>query len=149
MTNILKDRQEIAKAINFAKYPVLELDTANEIVLGGMVAGYNGSKVRVKWQYQGETLYLHCELKYFKDSKKLTVSSGGCTLAARFSYKDLMEMVEYSNTPIIDKNMEVVLVIHNSKIGVAYPPVIMKFSDYKNINCQTVLEFEEDLPYII
>lgn len=140
----LTERTEIAKAINFGKYQVLTIDLADEIVMCGEVVGYNGCNVRVKHTTRtGEELLIHCQLKYWVKEQKITFSNGGACLKAGFGYSDLMEMVEFANAPILDKNQEFVLVVYNSKIKKALAPMILKTSNYKDILCQEVLMLEE------
>lgn len=142
---ILQERTEIAKAINFGKYPVIVIDQSNVIEMGGEIVGYRGGKVRVPWDYHGETMYLEAQVNYWKDDNKLVIGCSGSVIKNGFSYSDLIEMAEYANAPILDKNQEFVLIVHNSLTNVAYNPMILKTKDYKDIHCMDVLVVEEKI----
>ena len=143
----IKERTQIAKALNFGKYPVLDLDIEKPIkVVGDKISGYYGCKVRVPWNYQGETVYEVCDLKYWKDQDKLELSCGGCCFKAGFGYSDVMEMLENANAPIVDKGQEFILVVHDRSTAEVF---LMKMTDYKDIHCQTVLETDESLAEVI
>lgn len=142
---ILTERTEIAKAMNFGKYPVLSIDLVNKIVLGGKVVGYRGCKVNVPWEYQGKKYKCACQLDYWLDSDELSITSGGCCLHSSFGYSDIVEMVENANLPTLDKKQEFVLVIYNSEKRISYNPMILETDDYKNIHCQSVLSIKEKI----
>ena len=140
---ILTERTQMARAINFGKYPVLSIDLANTIeMFKGEVCGFRGCPIRVPWDYQGETYYERCQLKYFKDTKKFYISNSGCCIKNSFGYSDIEEMTEYANAPILDKNQEFVLVIYNSKKRSYFNPIILKTSNYKDIHCSSVLSID-------
>ena len=80
---------------------------------------------------------------YSRTIEAFSITSGGACLTSSFGYSDLMEMVEFANAPILDKNQEFVLVVHNSKTRKALNPMILKTSNYKNINCIEALTIED------
>jgi hypothetical protein len=142
---VLEGRQEIAKALNFGKYPVIIIDKKNSIEMCGKIVGYRGGKVRVPWQYRGETSYIDCDVNYWIDESEITFSNGGAMISARFGYKELIEMAQNANTPILDKNQEFVLIVHNSEDKTARCPAILTTDNYKDIHCQSVLKVSEKL----
>lgn len=109
----LTDRQEIAEAINFGKYPVLTLNRENQ----PYKKDYPGSdyaigcRVRVAWdhknpRYTGMTT--HGAL-YIEDGK-LKISGEGACLSASFGYYDVMRMAAEANVPIVHAGQKVVVV---------------------------------------
>ena len=142
---ILKERTEIAKAMNFGKYPVIAIDTNNAIEMCGKIVGYRGPKVRVPWDYHGEKLYHVCQVNYWFDEQNISISCGGIMLKSDFGCSDIIEMAEYANAPILDKNQEFVLVVYNSKKKETCYPILMKTKDYKDITCLDVLSVEEKI----
>ena len=142
----LTERTEVAKALNFNTRPVVDIDFANEenlIYMQGELVGFK-AKVRVPWTYNGQTLYDKSNLKWFDDEKKITIGNWGCCLSSSFSYQDVEEMVEYANAPILDKNMEFVLVLRNSKTRLA-SVVILETANHKDIHNQRQLFVEEKI----
>lgn len=142
----LTERTEIAKALNFNTRPVVDIDFANEenlIYMQGELVGFK-AKVRVRWTYNGQTLYNKSNLKWFNDEKKIIVGNWGCCLSSSFGYQDLEEMVEYANTPILDKDMEFVLVLRNSKTRLA-SVVILETANHKDLHNQVQLFVEDKL----
>lgn len=142
----LKERTEIAMAMNLGKYPVVKLDLEDEITVAGTLAGFRGSKVRVPWNYGGQTYYTVCTLNYWIEENKISLMSEGATLSARFGYNDVMEMFENANTPVLDKNQEFVLVVHDSKRLAVF---LVNTTDYKNTQCQAPLKIDADLAGVI
>lgn len=128
----LNTKQEVAKAINFGEYPVLKLDLADKIELGGQVCGYNGCKVRIR--IPGKDYYRRAVLEYYIEDKKLVIREQSIMITNGMSYSELEEMVDYANAPIIEPNQEVVLVILNSKERIYYDPIILQI----NKNCRGV-----------
>jgi len=105
----LTDRQEIARAINFGKHPVLILNMENRPFEESDYA--RGCNVRIAWddpnrEYEGMTsrgTVIHTE-------GKIQISGHGTMLKADFGREDVLEMVEWANTPLIHKGDTVVLV---------------------------------------
>ena len=109
------DRYEIAKLLNFNKYPVLSLNLAKDkkYIIDGEedTRYYKGGKVRFS---KGDYLW-HGDLCYFTDTKQLLITNDSACLKASFGYSDIAEDLEIANAPIIKENSEVVVVIHDSK----------------------------------
>ena len=109
------DRYEIAKLLNFNKYPVLELDLATSKPKEDYYKGcYFGGKVRwVKHSPSGENYIWHGNLNYYSDSGLCITNDSAC-IKASFGYQDIKEDLEIANAPLIKDDCEVVVVIHDS-----------------------------------
>lgn len=101
---ILKERQEIAKALNFGKYPVLTYD----------LDGDKGSKAVAihKSQRYGDMRY-NCEL--FRDSQTgdFYLMTHATMITSTVSVNDWIECAEYANAPVIDSHAEVAILIYS------------------------------------
>lgn len=140
---ILKERTQIAEAINFDKYPVLTIDTSNTYEIGGKVVGFIGCKVRSNPSiFRGVKLYDRCTLCWFEDKKIFTLSGSSVTLSARFGYTEIIEDVEYANAPIVEKNQEVVIIVYNSKTNQMLNPMIVNLEKREQIDLMEL--FKED-----
>lgn len=102
----LTERTEIAKAINFNKYPVLRINMENDEGYGSNFAV--GDKARVKYNCNGKIYYYKCTIKY--SDGKYYLNGNGSMIKSDFGYSDVMEMVDYSYSPIIESNQTVILV---------------------------------------
>ena len=144
----ITDRYEVAKALNFNKYPVLNLDLAKDKAKEDYLEGcYLGQKVRFKeTTRQGESFYWHGQLCYFKDSG-LSISSDSACITASFGYRDIAEDLKNANAPIVAPNTEVVVVIHDSTKRVAI--VCLTTIESINPNCSTAIQFEEGFKSIV
>lgn len=126
---VLRERTEIAKAMNFKNdYTVIEMDVANEIKFGDEVVGYRGCLVN---QDFGDEYYHKAQLNYFKDEKKLVISSTGACVSASFGFSDIKEMLEYRNAPVIKNGGKVIFVAYNSKTRQTLQPVVFEVSGLK------------------
>ena len=107
----LKERTEIGQALNFGKYPVLELDLANVDEYGII-----GSKCRIDMGKfnDGSPWYEDAELRVYSDEKKLCFSAGGVVLSANWTYQDVIEDMTNAMTPLIEPDSEMAVVIHDS-----------------------------------
>lgn len=139
----LKNREEIAKALNFGKYPVIAfdvMDMTKQVRFDDDLVGFSNIKVRVPFkEYASKE-----KMSWYKDSKKFTFGRYGVCISSSFGYNDVMEDVEYANAPLIDKNTEFVLVINNSRTKKAVV-MMLKTADYKRQFCQTTLEVDEEI----
>ncbi len=144
MNGILMERTEIAKALNFCKYPVLSIDLENQpyrndIAAAGRKDTYvKGCKCRVAWdhkspQYAGMTI--KCELVIENGEYKLT--SWGCMLKADYTLNDFLENVKAANTPLVHKG-ETVAVAHYSQVSGIKFIRLMRVSERIDTNCQVV-----------
>lgn len=137
---ILKERTEIAKAINFGKYPVIKIDLSDRDEYG-----IKGTKVRIDngTFKSGEAYFINATIRAFSDEKILTISQGCGMLVDRLTYADYMEMIEYANAPIIKANQEILIFVYNSVTKAIYHPVIIKTGNRVDAHCSTPLELEK------
>ena len=137
---ILKDRQEIAMACNFRKYPVLSIDLAEKDSYG-----LKGCKVRVDAGTfdTGEPHTIGAELRVYRDEKKLTLSSEQIGLSATFTYSDYVHILERAQAPLIGPDMDVVVMIYDSRTKNAFSPVIVHTAKMVNKFCSCPLSFED------
>lgn len=112
----LKERTEIATAINYHKYPTIKIDFANVTDYG-----VQGSKCLVDC---GEWLQ-ESEFYIYNDAKILQVSAGGCCIHKDFSYYDVKEMLDKRNLPIIHADEDILIVPIDSSLQEAYAPFII------------------------
>lgn len=131
----LTERTEIAKAINFGKYPVIKIDLADRDEYG-----VKGTKVRIDF---GGEYFINAKIRSYIDEKYLTISQGATMLSASMSYRDFMEDLEYANAPIIKANQEIVIAMIDSKKEEIYEPVIIKTGEKINKFCSTPLTLEK------
>ena len=150
MMKITNDRYEIAKLLNFNKYPVLNLDLAKDKIINSdnIFRGcYEGQKVRFEYfTHNGEKQLWHGNLAYFYDSG-LCVLSDSAVITKDFGYHDIEKDLEKANAPIIRENSECVVVIHDSEKRLA----MVCLTTIKSINrfCMTAYQFESDFDDII
>lgn len=140
----LKSREEIATAINFKKYPVVTIDVSkrDEYGIVGCPVCISAGFFRT-----GEPHYVKATCRVYSDEQVLTFTRGGAMIAADFGYRDIEEMLEYANVPIINPDSEVLLVIIDSKKRVAYEPVVIRTSVRADPYCSTPLTFAEPLSF--
>lgn len=109
----LTDRQEIAYAMNFGKFPVLTLNRENNPYKD--IASDSdyciGCKCKVAWdmkepRYEGMTTYGHVYL----ENGRYAISGSGACLHASFGYTDVIDMVEKAHAPIVHKGQTVILI---------------------------------------
>lgn len=145
MAKYLTDRQEIAKAINFGKYPVLTLNRQNDPLNDCCPdSDYSvGCRVRVAWdrkdkRYEGMATSGNI---YIEDGK-IAISNDACCLSSRFGYSDVIKMATEANTPIVHAGQTVVVVEDwpNNKVCTVR---MMKISDRIDIHCMTVAHLED------
>lgn len=103
----LTDRQEIAKAMNFWKYPVLRINM--EKPDRGYDGYFVGDKVEVitpSEKYPGSRERGNL---YFCDGK-FAISSEGACLHADFGYSDVIENLEWAQAPKLKAGQTVVII---------------------------------------
>ena len=140
MMKILNDRQEMAKAVNFGKYPVLYFDLAEADEYG-----LKGCNVRIdagKFS-DGLPYYIEAELRVYRDRKRITTSSFGTFLSADFGYSDYKKMIDWANTPLIGPDQEVVIAFYDSDTKMAFKPIIVRTGSHVSRHCMTPLTFED------
>lgn len=117
----LTEREEIAQALNFGKYPVLKIDLSecDEYGLKGSVCRVDQGEFR-----DGSKYYKRSELRVYSDERKLAFGSHGCCLSAQLSYIDLMEYIETAMSPIVKPDSEFVVVIYDSKVREVYAVIV-------------------------
>ena len=131
----LTDRTEIAKAINFGKYPVIKIDLADRDEYG-----VKGTKVNI--DFGGEYL-IHAEIRSYNDTKYLQTHQSGTMLKASIGYNDYIKMLEYANAPTIKADQEIVVVMVNSETKEVYAPAIIKTGNKIDKFCSTPLDLEK------
>ncbi len=141
----LTDRQEIAMAMNFDKYPVLYIDrdTKPYDKPERPCDFCKGSKCKLDWEhkdprYAGMTA--RCELQYSEG--RYSLSQGGCCLHNDFGRHDVLEMVEWARVPTL-RCGQIVIVVEDFTQQKLCKVRVMKVSDKKDIHCQTVAKLED------
>lgn len=122
---IIEGRQEIAKALNFNTYPVLDidLDTMETIEKNdGTTERYcKGCDVRVEYntkRYGAMHTHGHIYFDAMGDENALDhmeISASGTCLHDSFGYHDVMEDLRWAKAPIVRAGQEVIVVVHSSK----------------------------------
>jgi hypothetical protein len=120
---MLKDRLELATAINFGKYPVLRIDLADSDEYG-----LKGCKVRIYAGTfrTGEPHFIEAELRVFRDEKRLVLSAGGTILKSDFTYFDYVHMLDRAQAPLIHADEEVVIGIYDSRTKNAFAALLVR-----------------------
>lgn len=142
----ITERTEIAKAMNFGKYPVVELN------IGKNYKDYEnlfkGSEVIVDCPTRSHgVLPAYCELVFEKTEEtpfpsRIDLMQGSSCLKASFGYSDVMEMLENANKPHLQAGQEVVVVLNNPEAK-ACMVAMYKVSERVDLHCQTVATLEE------
>lgn len=138
---LLKERTEIAKAINGHKMPVITIDLADSDEFGLVskkVLIDNGTF------NDGFPYYIKSEVRAYSDESKFRFSQGCACLSAQFTYYDMAEMLEYRNAPIVKPDEDVIIAVIDSIKRVAYAPMVMHTSKRIDPNCSTPLTFSDD-----
>ena len=130
----LYERTEIAKAMNFGKYPVIKIDLANKDEYG-----IKGPKVRIDF---GANYFIHAEMRAYSDEKVLTLVQGPTVLKAHICYQDYIEMSEYAVAPIIKPDQEILIFIYDSELKDVHAPVILKTGERIDTNCIEPMKLE-------
>jgi hypothetical protein len=144
---ILKAKQEICKALNFERYPVLQLDLSKDKIKN-MENCYRGQLVKCEYKYKDSTLLYSGNLSYYDDENKLIVTNSGVFLKATFDYNDIVEMTTKALAPKVKADQEVVIVIINSEKRKTAFPVLTKISKI-DPNSQVLATIEGDFKEII
>ena len=136
---LIKGRQELAKAMNFGKYPVLTIDMADSDDYG-----LKGCKVRIDAGTfsDGSPYWIRAELRVFSDECKLALCSYGTCLSNSFTYEDYKEMADYATAPIIKADQDVVVAIYDSKNRMPYAAILVRTGKSVSKFCSTPLTFE-------
>lgn len=136
----LENRTEIAKAINFKKYPVIRIDvseTDDYGIVGTKVLIDNGTF------RTGEPYYVRATIRAYSDEGYLKFHSYGTCLKAEFTYLDMEKILSYANVPVIKAGQEILVCLVDSVKRVAYKPVVLKTGDRIGPHCASPLELEK------
>ena len=132
---IITNRQEIAKVLNFGKYPVLYVD------LDKMERDYiKGSNCRIKWNYQDEELLLNCYLEVVNG--RYQIGNEGSIVTSDYSVNDFINQIQWSNTPIIECGQVVAVAQFSKKKGTKIIE-LMRVADKKDIHSMIITYLEE------
>lgn len=141
MSKVLLERTDIAKALNFGKYPVLSIDIDN-VPCKEDPSYMLGCNCRVAWDKEGyEGMSSRCQLDLYNG--KFSLISGGACLKSSYDYEDFIKDVESANTPLVHKGQEVVIAMYSSKLKTYIGVKVLKVSDRIDTNCITVATLEE------
>ena len=138
---LLKDRYELARAINFGRYPVLKIDLADTDSYG-----LKGCRVRIdagKFKNTDDNFYIDATLRVYCDEKRLTTSSGATVLKNDFTYQDYFDMVDRAQAPLIGPDQEVVVAVYDSRNSKAYAALLVRTAPKVTKFCSTPLAFED------
>jgi hypothetical protein len=141
MKEYLKDRHEIAKALNFGKYPVLSVDLDNKPFESNDSDFTEGCKCRVAWDRKGEYEGMSSRCKLVIEDGKYLLTGGGACLTADFAMSDFLDLIENANKPLVHKGQIVAVAHYSRKSGVRFVRM-MKVSDKMDIHCTTVTTLE-------
>ncbi len=145
---LIKDRQELAMAMNFGKYPVLKIDLADADDYG-----LKGCKVRIDAGTfrDGLPYIITATLRVYLDECKLTTSADPVCLHADFTYSDYAKMVTNAQAPLIKPDQDVVVAVYDSKNKRAFAAILVHTKPFIDKHCYTPLGFEDvDMtPYLV
>lgn len=147
---VLRERTEIAKAINGHKMPVITIDFADADDYG-----LKSKKVLIdngKFS-DGFPYYIHAEVRAFRDEGKFTFKQYGTCIHNSFTFHDMEEMLEYRSAPIVKADEDVVIAVIDSKNKQMCYPIVLHTNGKINPHCSTPLTFiDEDyttIPYLV
>ena len=153
----LTDRQEIAKAINIDRIPVITFDLTKPMDYENC---YEGSKVNIEGAYKGNYSYLtsRCTAHLWGDKeceevhktpwlyKNVYLNCYGFGISSSFSLHDVEEMVEWSNAIRLTAESPVIVFFKTvnpftgKKTGYLR---MMKVSKHLDPHCSTVATLED------
>ena len=138
------DRKEIGKAINFGKYPVLFINRENR-PYPEYVGDYSiGCKVRVAYDRGPSGLTTRGNLFFSNENGRdeLAISSRGSMLKAGFGRSDVLNAVEWAQSPVVQKGQTVVVVEDWPSEG-RCTVRLMRVPDQIDVNCITVAVLQD------
>ena len=137
---LITERKELAKAINFGRYPVLKIDLADTDDYG-----LKGCRVRIDAGTfrSGDPHIIKARLRVYRDENKLTTSSSGACLHDSFTYHDDYEMAENAYAPLIRPDQDVVVAVYDSATKSCYAAALVHTGPCVHIGCTTPLDFED------
>lgn len=124
----LTDRQEIAQAMNFGRYPVIRIDV--ETPKAGWDDVFEGDIVKVESpskRYPGSYIRGRV-MKYPEDGSRYAVMPDVVCLKNDFGYSDVIEMLGYAQAPMLRAG-EIVVVIEDAPKQRAARVRMMRVSD--------------------
>lgn len=139
---IYTERTEIARLLNFGKYPVLEVNMDNVKYDGELIKGGN---VKVAWDKKDGYAGMTSECELVITNGKYQLMCGGCCLKASYNIVDFISDVNRAILPTIHKN-QVVAVAHYSMEGDVYFVEMKKVSEHIDVFCMVLGELEKLLP---
>ena len=144
----ITNRQAIAQAMNFGKYPVLSMEIGTPPPGWEPFTVYNGCKVKIRYAGKPD-LYHVCTLSMYGDEQceayrempwlwdKLALSCPCTCIHSDFGFSDVQEMIENANTPWVEPGQEVIVVFNDSVKKVCW---VRKMDVGRTVNnhCSTV-----------
>lgn len=131
---LLTDRKDIAKALNFNKYPVLTFDIDND----------KGSKAKVlKKHRDGEIHPYNCNLYCGAQTKTdgtFWLMTKASMLSKSFTVNDALENADYANAPIIEEGKEVAILVYSKKLAIKF--IVIVTPDRVDPSYSTATRFE-------
>lgn len=135
---LFMERTEMAKLMNFGKYPVLSLDYDN------IKDGYGrGCRVRVAWDHSDKRyagMSSDCTLVYVNGEYSL--NQGGACLKSSYDVSDFIDNIDRANSPLVHKGETVVLAVYSKSMNLSYC-LLLKVEERLDIHCQTVAKLEQ------
>ena len=149
---ILNEREEIGLAMNFGKYPVLWMEVGKPRAGWDPFTLYEGCKALItcRTSRHGDLIYTG-RLSMYGDEQKeevltspwcwdgIHLSSDGSFLDASFGYSDVMEDLENAQSPMLETDQEVIVVMKDSENEKCWVRK-MKTTSHKDPHCQTMLK---------
>lgn len=140
MKQHLTNRYEIAKALNFGKYPVVfaNLDDCKTEY------GWDLGRIKIDLGELDEQLhgyrFEYANLYIYKDELRLTTASAPVILSNSFNVEDIKEMSVNANAPTLKVNEKLALVLAKGRLAVTMLISPKRFTKF----CQAPLSFEDD-----
>ncbi len=106
----LTERSQIAKAMNFGKYPVVRINL--ETPKAGLDDCFLGDSVLVAQSHTEERAdHIRCQIHKFGDEPyRYTLMPEAICLDASFGYHDVIEMLEWAQAPVIYAGEKVIVI---------------------------------------
>lgn len=141
MDVILLEKEKMAQAMNFGKYPVLSVDLDNKLNEDDDYA--IGCECRVAWdrddgRYNGMTT--KCTLKIVDG--KYFLNNPGTIIKACHGVDDFVEDIRRANLPLVHKGQTVAVAHYSKELDIKFVRV-MKVSDRIDILRETVATLED------
>ena len=136
----LENKREIAEYINVKSLTTIRIDLADADSYG-----IKSQKIRIDNGYfknhPDHKYYIHAEIRAYHDTHKFEFHSFNSYLTDSFGYYDMEEMLEYSNSPIVKPDSDIVICVVNSVEKKVYKPIILHTSNRINAFCNEPLQF--------